>query len=387
MTHLVEKEKCNGCHACYHACPAHAISMQPDAEGFLYPRINADICIDCGKCDRACPMQNPPEINPFEDAWACYAKDDTEHHTSCSGGAFAVLARQILLHGGIVAGAAFAPEQDVRHIMIDSPDELWQLKGTKYVQSTVGDCFGQIQKRLKRGQQVLFSGTPCQVAGLKTFLQRDYDNLLTIDLICHGVPSPGIWKRYLRELADGEPVVYAAFRNKSKGTDTVTLDYRTSSGRLIQETYSDSPYIKGFIQNLFVRPSCFRCRFKGTKRCSDITIGDFWGAKEYHPEMVNPDGVSAMIIHSAKGRQLLEACKNNFVIQVSTSEKATLWNESMIRPAVASPNRETFFHDAESCSVREAVEKNWTAPTIPLKPNKLKILLSKVKGRIRKWLA
>ena len=257
MTHLVEKEKCNGCHACYNACPVQAISMQFDAEGFLYPAIDASICIDCGKCDRVCSIQNPPAINPYEEAYACYAKNADEHRTSCSGGTFAVLARQVLRDGGIVAGAAFTPTQDVQHITIASEADLWKLKGTKYVQSTIGSCYVQVRNYLKCGKKVLFSGTPCQVAGLKAFLGEEYENLITIDLICHGVPSPGIWRRYLKEVADGEPIALTAFRNKTKGTTNVTLDYRTESGRLIQESYSDSPYIKGFIQNLFVRPSCF----------------------------------------------------------------------------------------------------------------------------------
>lgn len=386
MAHLVEKEKCNGCHACFNTCPVQAISMQSDDEGFLYPVIDAEKCIDCGKCDRACSIQNPPAINPYEEAYACYAKNAEEHRTSCSGGAFAVLARQVLRDGGVVAGAAFTPSQDVQHIVITSEPEMWKLKGTKYVQSTIGICYAQVKNHLKCEKKVLFSGTPCQVAGLKAFLGEEYENLITVDLICHGVPSPGIWRRYLKELADGEPIASAGFRNKTKGTSNVTLDYRTESGRLIQESYSESPYIKGFIQNLFVRPSCFRCPFKGTKRCSDFTIGDFWGAKEHHPEMVHEDGVSALLVHSEKGRRLLEQCKGVFVCKSSTPEKATLWNESMIQPAHPSPNREKFFQNVKTLSVKEAVLNNWIASTQPSEQSKLKKIIGKVKGRIRRWL-
>lgn len=387
MAHLVNKEQCNGCHACFNACPVQAISMLSDEEGFLYPAINENICIECGKCDRSCPIQNPPVQNPLEDAYACYAKNVAEHQTSCSGGAFAVLARQVLRDGGIVAGAAFGPAQEVLHIVIDSERDLWKLKGTKYVQSTIGNCFSHIQECLNQGRTVLFSGTPCQVAGLKSFLREEPENLLTIDLICHGVPSPGIWLRYLNELANGEPIVSVAFRNKTKGTTRVTLDYRTAVGTLIQENYSDSPYIKGFIQNLFVRPSCFCCPFKGTKRCSDFTIGDFWSAKEYHPDMVNEDGVSALIVHSAKAQKLMDRCKSDFVIKVSTVEKATLWNESLIQPAVPSPNREKFFDDVENQCVKDAILNNWIAPAKPPEPSKSRKILSGMKGLIRKWLA
>lgn len=385
MMHLVEKEKCNGCHACFNACPVQAISMQSNDEGFLYPVIDAKKCIDCGKCDRACSIKYPPAINPYEEAYVCYAKNTEDHRTSCSGGAFAVLARQVLRDGGVVAGAAFTPTQDVQHIIITSETEIWKLKGTKYVQSTIGSCYAQVKKHLKSGKKVLFSGTPCQVAGLKAFLGEEYGNLITVDLICHGVPSPGIWKRYLKEVADGEPIVSAGFRNKSKGVSNVTLDYYTESGRLIQENYSESPYIKGFIQNLFVRPSCFQCTFKGTKRCSDFTIGDFWGVKEHHPEMVHKDGVSALLVHSEKGQRLLKQCKKSFTWNTSTPEKATLWNESMIQPAQPNPNRDKFFLDAKTLSIREAILNNWVAPTPPRR-SKLKIIIKKMKGRIRRWL-
>ncbi len=387
MAHLVEKEKCNGCHACFNACPVQAIFMQSDDEGFLYPVIDSEKCIDCGKCDKACSIQAPPAINPYEDVYACYAKDAEEHRTSCSGGAFAVLARRGFQDGGVVAGAAFTSTQDVQHIVITSESEMWKLKGTKYVQSSIGSCYAQVNNYLKCGKKVIFSGTPCQVAGLKTFLGKEYENLITVDLICHGVPSPGIWQRYLNEIADGEKIVSAGFRNKAKGTSNVTLDYHTKSGRWIQEKYSESLYIKGFIHNLFVRPSCFQCAFKGTRRCSDFTIGDFWGAKEYHPKMAHEDGVSVLLVHSEKGQRLLEQCKESFILESSTPEKATLWNESIIQPAQSSPNREKFFQDVKTLSVKEAVLNNWGAPTKPHKQSKVKKTICKVKGRIRRWLA
>lgn len=386
MAHLVNKEQCNGCHACFNACPVQAISMLSDEEGFLYPVINENICIECGKCDRSCPIQNPPAHNPLADAYACYAKNVAEHQTSCSGGAFAVLARQVLRDGGIVAGAAFGPAQEVLHIVIDSERDLWKLKGTKYVQSTIGNCFSHIQECLKQGRTVLFSGTPCQVAGLKSFLSKEYENLLTIDLICHGVPSPEIWEKYLQEIASGEKLAKVTFRNKTMGISHVTLDYLTKSGRLIQENYSDSLYIKGFLQNLYVRPSCCCCPFKGEKRCSDITIGDYWSAKEYHKEMVNDYGVSAIIIHSNCGRQLLDQCRPNFVLEASTSSHAAVWNESMLQPAKPSPNRDHFFNEVQTTSVCRAIEANLITPPPALQKNIFKKIETKLKGRLRRWL-
>lgn len=147
---------------------------------------------------------------------------------------------------------------------------------------------------------ILFSGTPCQIAGLKAFLNEDYDNLLCVDLICHGVPSPGVWKRYLKEQFGSNKVISMQFRNKTRGINDVTLDYTLTNGSVFREHYKESSYIQGFINNYYVRPSCFECKFKGIDRCSDITIGDFWSLKEFHPEMLNQYGVSSVIIHSKK---------------------------------------------------------------------------------------
>ena len=289
-------------------------------------------------------------------------------------------------HGGIVCGAAFSRDQDVRHILIDQVSELPQIKGTKYVQSTIGDVYRSVKENLEAGREVLFSGTPCQVAGLKSFLGKEYENLLTIDLICHGVPSPEIWEKYLQEIASGEKLDKVTFRNKTKGISHITLDYLTKSGRLIQENYSDSLYIKGFLQNLYVRPSCFCCPFKGVKRCSDITIGDYWSAKEYHKEMVNDYGVSVIIIHSNCGRNLLDQCRPNFVLEASTSSHAAVWNESMLQPAKPSPYRDHFFNEVQTTSVCRAIEANLITPPPTLQKNIFKKIETKLKGQLRRWL-
>ena len=386
MNHLTTKERCNGCHACYNACPVHAISMQRDEEGFLYPVINPERCISCAKCDKVCPILNMPDNNPLDEAYACYAKDPTEHQSSSSGGAFAVFAREVLKRGGIVCGAAFSRDQDVRHILIDQVSELPQIKGTKYVQSTIGDVYRSVKENLEAGREVLFSGTPCQVAGLKSFLGKEYDNLLTMDLVCHGVPSPNIWDKYLQEISSGEKLTEVTFRNKTKGISHITLDYHTESGRLIQENYSDSLYIKGFIQNLYVRPSCFCCPFKGVKRCSDITIGDYWSAKEYHKEIVNDYGVSVMLIHSDCGRQWLDRCRQDFILEDSTSSHTAVWNEPMLHPAKPNPNRAQFFKEVQLTSVRGAIESNLVAPAPSPRRNIFQKIEAKLKGQLRKWL-
>lgn len=326
--------------------------------------------------------------NPLQETYACYAKLSSEHRTSSSGGAFSVFARTMLDCGGIVCGAAFDDSQKVAHILIKKADDLSKVKGTKYVQSTIGDVYCQIRELLNQEQKVLFSGTPCQIAGLKSFLGKEYSNLLTIDLICHGVPSPMIWEKYLLEMGEayGEKIIKTTFRNKNDGINQVTVDYYTESGRLIREKYSECLYIKGFIQNLFVRPSCFICPFKGVKRCSDITLGDFWGAKEYHKKLENDQGVSMMMIHSLLGKKWLKKCWNDFIIESSKVKYAALWNESLLEPTKPSPNRDHFFKEVYTVSVSKAIAENLILQDSSVQIKSKKSDGGEKKSRLIKWI-
>lgn len=364
MPHLADKNKCNGCHACYNTCNIGAIKMQADDEGFLHPVIDNEKCINCGRCEKACPIINPPANNPYEESYGAYAKDETIHKTSSSGGVFAVLAKETLKNGGFVCGAAYTPDRMVKHIIIDKEDDLHLLQGSKYVQSAIGDIYSKIKDLLIENKKVLFSGTPCQVAGLVSYLGKDYDNLITLDLICHGVPSPWTWQLHLNEISGGKAVNDSTFRNKTQGIHNVTLDYYLSDGTVYQEKYEESPYIKAFSQNLSVRPSCFECKFKGYKRCSDITIGDYWSAVEYNPKLVQDNGVSAIILHSEKSKPLFEKYKKLFVIENTTGENISLWNTNINNPAATCENRETFFNDIKELVFSQAVEKNYIEPVV-----------------------
>ena len=206
MKVLNDKNKCCGCQACFNACNSKAIEMKYDDEGFLYPFISDEKCVQCGRCKAVCPIFHKPDNNPLELAYGCYAKNQDEHKSSSSGGIFSVIAREVLANGGVICGAAYDYDQLVNHIIIDNEDNLKHLKETKYVQSSIGDVYQTLQCHLKTGRQVLFSGVPCQVAGLKSYLNQDYDNLFCIDLICHGVPSPDVWKQYLSEISPDNTV-------------------------------------------------------------------------------------------------------------------------------------------------------------------------------------
>lgn len=248
----LKKEKCYGCYACYNICPLNAIDMLEDEEGFEYPKVNEEKCINCKRCLRACPSINPPHVNSDTAAYACYAKNQEEHMSSSSGGIFAIIARKILKNKGMVFGAAFDNQMKLGHISIEDNNELYKVKGTKYIQSSIGTTFVKVKENLKKGRMILFSGTPCQIAGLKAFLNEDYDNLLCVDLICHGVPSPGVWKRYLKEQFGSNKVISMQFRNKTRGINDVTLDYTLTNGSVFREHYKESSYIQGFLIKFYI---------------------------------------------------------------------------------------------------------------------------------------
>lgn len=348
---VVEKENCYGCHACSNICPTGAITMSTDEEGFYYPVVNDELCVNCKKCLDVCPHIHPPKKNTLKKAFACYAKNEEEHLSSSSGGFFSVVARKCIKDNGVVFGAAFDDNLEVHHIKVSSLEDIHKLKGTKYIQSKLGDIFIDVRNELHTGKKVVFSGTPCQIAALKNFLGAEYSNLLCIDLICHGVPSPLVWKKYLDETFGKENVKSMRFRNKIEGIHNVTLDYTLMNNEVIQERYEDSIFIKGFISNLYVRPSCFNCQFKGADSTSDITIGDFWGIQEFHPQMDSKFGVSAILVHSKKGKRCLASIINDLYLCKSSYSKIKLWNESLVRPIKENSKRAIFFSRLEKYSV------------------------------------
>lgn len=379
---LRHKEDCSGCHACFNACPVKAIEMLPDEEGFLYPIISQDKCIQCNKCKTVCPALYKQTKLPLQIAYGCYANKKEEHISSSSGGIFSVLARMVLSVNGIVCGAAYDDKQAAYHHIIHSEEDLYRLKETKYVQSRIGDVYKRIKNTLSQQRVVLFSGTPCQVAGLKGYLGKEFEKLICVDLICHGVPSPEVWQRYLKEIAGEKQVVRVTFRNKIQGISKITLDYHLDDGGIVKENYADSLYMKGFIQNLFVRPSCFKCKYKGIDRCSDLTIGDFWSVKEYHPEFYNENGVSAVIIHSEKGKIWFEKAKVDLYVVQATPKEVACWNESLLVPAAKNPRSEEFFAHWNDQKLMGLIERL----TKDSKKEEQTAVITRLKKYIRKWL-
>ncbi len=334
---------CSGCAACANICPKNAITMTRDAEGFSYPKINPELCIKCGRCDATCPTLNYVKNNPtdFPPTFTATYPDDKILRHSSSGGVFTALSEIILREGGVVFGAAFDKNWRVHHTSIRSLDELDKLRGSKYVQSQIGDVYRQVRDALK-STQVLFSGTPCQCAGLKHFLGGDHENLLTVDILCHGTPSPAVWESYIDELARRNDIDHVNFRSKRDGWSILFEVNYLNRGHYTRKL-SFNLYGKLFLNALISRPSCYACKFKFPDSRSDLTIGDAWGVKKFAPEMFDNRGVSVVFLHTDKGRKFFEQA--NLTTRQIKFIDATWNNPSSTISEGQDPRRADFFAD------------------------------------------
>lgn len=319
MIQIINKQDCCGCGACVQACPKDCIHMEADAEGFLYPVVDKDICINCGKCGCTCPVLTHRAMENSEvvpQAYAAYCKDTDVRLKSSSGGLFTIFANKILGESGVVYGAAYDVEHQVHHIRVDNPKDLDALRGSKYVQSRTEDTFRAVKLDLKDGRKVLYTGTACQIAGLKAFLGRDHEDLYTIDVLCHGVPSPKVWELYLemQKKAHGAAVRRTIFRHKKYGWKSYTLLLEFTNNKVYERIFSQDSFMQMFLRNICLRPSCHACEFKGMDRPSDISIGDCWGIENIMPNMDDDKGTSVLLIHTDKGKQLLENIECDLVI-------------------------------------------------------------------------
>lgn len=325
---------CTGCGMCMAICPSSAIQMQADSHGFLHPVVDAAKCTDCGLCSRKCPVSTPPQVSEHTNVLTGYAKDETLLPGSSSGAIFPVLAAEIIRRGGIVFGAAFDENFDVVHTSAETLSELAALCSSKHVQSRMTDgCYSQIKRALSAGRWVYFSGMPCQVAALKNYLGRKYETLVTQDTACHSVPSPMVWKDYMAALEkqhDGKLTSFS-FRNKANGWEGYYICAEFDNGEKFQQPAAENPYQRGFLKGLYSRSSCFSCKFKGIERCSDITLADYWGVKGIQPEAYHPQGTSLILLHSGKGRALLESCKDKLQT-AAAADGAFAYNPAVLTP-------------------------------------------------------
>lgn len=324
MIKVRDKKDCCGCAACAQRCPQGSITLQADKEGFLYPVVNNNLCNNCGLCEKVCPVINQRQSNKPVKVLAAINNNEEIRLKSSSGGIFSLLAEQTLKAGGIVFGAAFNKNWEVEHIYIESVEELERLRGSKYVQSNINNSYKEAEYFLKKGREVLFSGTPCQIAALKLFLRKEYKNLTTIDVVCHGAPSPKVWNTYLKEISTklikdmpdekiqsvspiGETykscIEAISFRSKITGwkkfSFLLRLNFPNYDGKntaVFAEDLHKNSYMQAFLSDLILRPSCYACPAKDGKSNSDITLADLWGSHEICPELDDDRGLSLILI-------------------------------------------------------------------------------------------
>lgn len=386
MKEICEKTSCTGCTACAAVCPQDCISMQSDEQGFLRPVIRQADCVDCGLCRRSCPVSCRPSQRSEETAAYAAINPQPQRARSASGGIFPLLAHCILKQGGTVYGAAYDADGQVRHISITQETELPLLQGAKYVQSDLGNTFRRMQAQLEAGTPVLFSGTPCQVSGLYAFLGRSYDTLFVIDLICHGVPSPKAWRSYLawRMREDGQSALPVSVNQRSKCSGWSRYRYSVelcyADGTQYVRPNAEDAYMEAFISNLSLRPSCSVCVSKGLARPSDITLGDYWGIWEQMPDMDDDGGTSVVLVHSAKGRQLLKQVRESLRLQKVDTLQAVQENSSAIASAPAHARRDEFLALLDTCDFGEACCR-----TMPVQPSAPPTWRQRIKRRLKRW--
>lgn len=343
MIQITDKHDCCGCSACVQSCSCHCITMNEDTEGFVYPEIDKEKCIDCGLCERVCPLIHPAEPIKWKEVLAAKNRNMSERLDSSSGGIFIALARKVIDSGGVVFGAVFDKQWNVVHTYAETLEGVKLMMGSKYVQSDINGTYAVAERFLKDNRTVLFTGTPCQIAGLNSYLRRDYPNLITADFLCHGVPSPGVWQRYLHDSFGG--FVYENARPECSEvrewpdaiTEITGIEFRdkktcgwhkfnflvrgmvknTGQSVVLQsDIYIDNSFMRGMLSDVYLRPSCYRCKCKNGVSHSDITLADYWGVKTLLPDFADDQGVSLLFVNTAKGRNLLsvldiEVCQAN----------------------------------------------------------------------------
>lgn len=374
MISITSKEMCCGCAACEQRCPKSCIVMREDEEGFLYPQTDMSKCIDCGLCEKVCPVLNQSEKRKPLYVYATKNKNPQIRLHSSSGGVFTHIAEQIIQNNGVVFGARFDENWAVKHDYTETLEGLAAMRGSKYVQSRIGSTYQQAKDFLEAGRLVLFSGTPCQIRGLKLFLAKEYDNLLTVDLICHGVPSPEIWRQYLHEIiATGggrhtnselrttSQITGINFRDKTTGWQhfsmRITLRRKTGSGLPetadISRIHYKDPFFYCFLSHVMERYSCYACPAKELKSGSDITLGDFWGFRGTKDFPDDNNGISLLLINTDQGSKYITGTLRS----EQSYEKVIKQNPMITASLIKDPRRDTFYKAVAKSSLHRQSKK------------------------------
>jgi len=404
MLQITDKSKCCGCNACVQRCPKQCIVMHEDEEGFLYPQVDVTLCVDCGLCEKVCPMLAQNDVKKALQIFAAKNKNEHQRLRSSSGGIFILLAEQTIKMGGVVFGARFDKNWEVEHCYVETIEELEPLMRSKYVQSRIGNTYKEAEQFLKEGRRVLFVGTSCQISGLHRFLRKDYNNLLSVDFICHGVPSPGIWRKYLQEIKNNALQSEAAGKNtvlpfSLKSMPVITgINFREKglggygwkkygfvvhgksplkgdqNSVLLSVDFGKDIYMKGFLRNLYLRPSCYNCLVKSGKSQSDLTIGDFWGISKLKPEIDDDKGIGAILVYTHKGIEALGFISCDKIAM--TYNDVIMENPAIYSSVMLTNNRKRFWQFFfKTNNIKESVNKALISS-----------FMDKVKGKINIYL-
>lgn len=380
MKKIIERNRCCGCHACFNICPKGAIIMEEDECGFKSPIIDKNKCINCGMCRKVCPVLNKQNKNKHKiESYAAYNKDISERMSSTSGGLFILLAKEIIKRKGVVFGAAFDKKFNVIHTYVEDEKGLNGFKGSKYTQSTIGDTYSKVKYFLEKGRYVLFSGTPCQIEGLKAYLMKDYEKLYTQDIICHGVPSPLAFRKYLndKEKEYNDKINNISFRDKDVSWNNFKIKI-SFKNNVYKKGNTDDTYLRAFLNNISLRESCYNCSFKKKNRNSDITLADCWGIERINKEMFDNKGTSLVITNTNKGEELFNSIKKGLVYDKINLDEAIKYNSAMIKSVPYNINRDYFFKNLNNTNFNDLVNKCVPKPKIYIR------FLAKIKNMLRK---
>lgn len=374
MLYIKDKENCTGCSSCMNVCPKQCIEMKEDEFGFKYPYVNKDICIDCHLCKKVCPLQNEMATLFQPKIYAVQSNNEEMRKNSSSGGVFSILANNVLDNGGVVYGAYFNDDLEVEHIKITSKNDLYKIRGSKYLQSNIKYSFKEIKEYLINGTHVLFSGTGCQIAGLKSYLHEDYHHLLTVEVVCHGVPSQMVFRKYkdIIEKENKSQLKTVNFRDKKDGWNNYSLTFSFENGNVLSEKFNENDFMRGYIHNLYLRPSCKVCKFKKMTSGSDFLLGDFWGVDELGKPWNDNKGTSVVFINTNNGMKLFNNIKKDIFYKEVDYEYAVRFNPCIIKPVETSKD---IYNQFDKMLFHDIIESN--IPKI-----KKQSMFSKIKGKL-----
>ena len=384
MIKIVNKVDCCGCYACYNSCPKKCINMIKDEEGFEYPKVDESKCIKCKKCLNVCPIHNEIKgLNmSMKKAFACKSKDENIVKNSSSGGMFFELCKWTIQNEGIVFGVEITKDLNAIHSYANTLEECKKYMGSKYIQSNVSESYIEAEKFLKEGKYVLFTGTQCQIKGFKLFLRKDYEKLISVDVICHGVPSKVVFDSHIKLIEERKKVKVnnLKFRSKEFGWEDITFNYEGSKNdKNINFSIKgeDNKFLLGFLKNCYLRSSCYSCKSKKFTSGSDITLGDYWGIKDVHKEFYSEKGVSVIVINSSKGLEIVESLDID-IIETKLLD-VLKYNPAIEKSSELTVRRKMFWKNFEKIGLDKSVEK---AIKVSLKAkikNKLLYEFSKLK--------